>query len=156
MKLLKIALLVIITGIALIFSYSGLRFLYNGFGRPLYDTTMILLTITLTNLCAIYHFTTLKYYKTKPSRRSVSVILRIGAICCSLFAFYVSGYEIIKIVGNPYQDLAIDGEILIIMFLVFLFGFLNIFEINELYKRIKRLKKVALEEEIGDIGNLTN
>lgn len=153
MKLLKIALLVIITGIALLFSFDKMHLFYKGIDRSLYDTIMILLTISLSNLCAIYHFTTLKYYKRKPSCRSVSNTLRIGAICCSLFAFYLSGYEIIKILGNPYQNLTIDGETLIIMSLVFLFAFLNIFEINELYKRIKRLKKAVLEDEIQDIGN---
>lgn len=153
MKIFKIFLLSISVLLSVTFFSKVIEDFSRIFSRPLYDSIMISLTITLSTLCAIYHVLSYGYYRKKKMQPKVSKLFWVGAACLSIFIFYVAGNEFVKLLWNGSLYAGRNREILIIMTLVFVYGVLNLIEIIQLQKRIKKLAKVSLEDEINDIGN---
>ncbi|AXG68042.1 hypothetical protein KORDIASMS9_00231 [Kordia sp. SMS9] len=149
MKILKIILLTITFGIALLFATEFPMRLKTGLQyMPLYDLIMISLTILFSFLCAGYHIVSLKYYRKNKPSTDIGKLLWIAAIGCSLFAMYVAVVEFVKAFRADIQM-----EILLVLVGVFIYGVLNIVEVVYLRKKINLLVKTSFTSEIDDIGN---
>jgi len=149
MKILKIILLLVTSGLAVFFTIGMYVLLQRAYGMPMYDVTMISLSFSLSTLCAIYHVMTLSYYTKKKSGKATGKLFWIAAIACSLFAVYVAGHEFTSL----YLGADIQTEVLIVMSLVFVYGVLNIVEVVYLRKLIKQQTKTSFDAEIDSIGN---
>ena len=150
MKILKILLLIVTAGFAVLFTAGAFVVLKNTrFNIPLYDLIMIILSFVLSIACTAYHIVSFKFYRKSISDMTLSKFFWMVAIACSVFAIYVAGHEYISL----YLGAGIATDVLVVMFLVFVYGVLNLVEVIYLRKQIKKLIKTSLDSEIDTIGD---